>query len=93
VPVKTGKKKHKAGKTAQAATLTADAAPTPGVPKSLWVLHGEAVREVPIQVGVTDGSTIEVTQGALAEGDVVVTDAVDKRERAEAKAKAKGGLF
>ena len=48
---------------------------------------------MPIEVGVTDGSKIEVTKGALAEGDVVVTDAIDKRERAEAKAKSKGGLF
>jgi multidrug efflux pump subunit AcrA (membrane-fusion protein) len=57
------------------------------------VLRGEGLHEVPIEVGVSDGSKIEVTKGALAEGDVVVTDAIDKRERAEAKAKAKGGLF
>ena len=57
------------------------------------MLHGQAVREVPIEVGISDGSKIEITKGELAEGDVVVTDAIDKRERAEAKAKSKGGLF
>ncbi len=86
-------KKHKKGK-AEAATLTGEAMPpVTGPAKSVWVLRGEGVREVPIEVGVTDGSKIEVTKGALAEGDLVVTDAIDKRERAEAKAKAKGGLF
>jgi HlyD family secretion protein len=94
VPVtKPKSKKHRSE--AQAATPPAvrgDAVTAPSG-KSVWVLHGEGLREVPIEVGVSDGSKIEVTKGALAEGDVVVTDAVDKRERAEAKAKAKGGLF
>ena len=90
---KPGKKKHK--KVAQAATAppAEGAAANAPATKSLWVLHGQAVREVPIEVGVSDGSKIEITKGELAEGDVVVIDAIDKRERAEAKAKSKGGLF
>jgi HlyD family secretion protein len=97
VVVKPGKaKKHKAKAAQAAAAANAEGTSPnagPGVSKSIWVLNGDAVREVPIEVGVTDGSRIEVIKGTLAEGDVVVTDAVDKRERAEAKAKSKGGLF
>ena len=53
----------------------------------------ERLVAVPVEVGVADGSQVEVRGGELAEGDVVVTDAIDKNERAEAKAKGKGGLF
>jgi multidrug efflux pump subunit AcrA (membrane-fusion protein) len=48
---------------------------------------------VPIEVGVADGSKVEVRSGDLAEGEVVVTDALGKDERADVKAKNKGGLF
>jgi HlyD family secretion protein len=90
-PAAKPKKKHK--KVAQAATPPAETASGTPATKSLWVLHGQAVREVPIEVGISDGSKIEITKGELAEGDIVVTDAIDKRERAEAKSKSKGGLF
>jgi HlyD family secretion protein len=89
---KPGKKKHKAGK-AMAALTPAQAPASVPAAKVVWVLHDHAVREVPIEVGVSDGSRIEVTKGELDEGDFVVTDAIDKRERAEAKSKSKGGLF
>jgi multidrug efflux pump subunit AcrA (membrane-fusion protein) len=56
-------------------------------------LRNDRLVAVPIEVGVTDGSNVEVRAGELAEGDVIVTDALDKNERAEAKAKSKGGLF
>ena len=45
----------------------------------------ERLVAVPIEVGVADGSNVEVKGGELAEGDVIVTDALDKNERAEAK--------
>jgi HlyD family secretion protein len=62
------------------------------VPKrSVWVLRGDRLAEVQIAIGVTDGSKVEVRSGGLAEGDVVLTDAVNKNERAEGKSKK--GLF
>ena len=42
---------------------------------------------------MSDGNKVEIKEGQLAEGDVIVTDAVDKSERAQAKGKNKGGLF
>ena len=78
---------------AQAATLRPQGAPVAAEPgkRSVWVLHGDALTQVPIDVGVVDGTRVEVRGGELADGDVVVTDAVNKEERAEGKAKK--GLF
>ena len=59
--------------------------------RSVWVLRGDRLAEVPLEVGVTDGSKVEVRSGELAEGDVVITDAISKSDRAEAKGKR--GLF
>jgi HlyD family secretion protein len=70
-----------------------DAADGRGPRRTVWTLRNERLAAVPIEVGVADGSNVEVKSGELAEGDVVVTDALDKNERAEAKAKGKGGLF
>ena len=66
------------------------AAADPQGPKKVWKLAGDRLAEVTIEVGVSDGNKVEVTQGELAEGDVIVTDAVDKGERAQAKGKNKG---
>ena len=54
---------------------------------------GEGLAKVAVDIGVSDGNKVEIKAGQLAEGDVVVTDAVDKSERAQAKSKNKGGLF
>ena len=70
-----------------------DGAEGPGPRRTVWTLRNERLTAVPIEVGVADGSNVEVKGGELAEGDVIVTDALDKNERAEAKAKTKGGLF
>jgi HlyD family secretion protein len=71
-----------------------DASEGPGSRRTVWTLRNERLAAVPIEVGVADGSNVEVKSGELAEGDVIVTDALDKNERAEAKAnKSKGGLF
>ena len=56
-------------------------------------MRNDRLVSVPIEVGVADGSHVEVRGGELAEGEIVVTDALDKNERADAKAKTKGGLF
>jgi HlyD family secretion protein len=70
----------------------ADAPPSPDVAKrSVWVLRGDRLAEIAVEVGVTDGSKVEVRSGGLNEGDVVITDAVSRAERAEAKGKK--GLF
>jgi HlyD family secretion protein len=73
-----------------------DDPPPPGgaAPKrTVWVLREGRLVPVTIETGVADGSLIEVRGGALAEGDTVITDALDKNERAENKGKGKGGLF
>jgi HlyD family secretion protein len=70
-----------------------DAADGPGPRRTVWAVRNERLVAVPIEVGVADGSNVEVRAGELAEGDLVVTDALDRNERSEAKAKTKGGLF
>jgi len=89
------KKKHK-GEGANAATApvgakeAVGAAPPPGArTRSVWVLRDDRTVEVPVTVGVADGSRVEITGGALKEGDVLITDAISKAERAEGK-KSKG---
>ena len=82
------KKKHKeklegAAVAATETSAPTSASPTPSAPvttKSVWVLDGDRVKEVPVEIGVSDGSKVEVKNGALAEGDVLVTDAVAKGE-------------
>jgi HlyD family secretion protein len=89
-----GKKKHKkAGKGSSSATgtpPTASASNSPAATKSVWTWDGEKLREVPVELGVSDGNKVEVRDGALGEGDVLVTDAVSKSERGGGKNK---GLF
>jgi HlyD family secretion protein len=97
-----GAKEHKKGHkkdvaagssepTSVAASLPpADPRPNAAGPRrSVWVLRGDRPVETPVQVGVADGSRVEVTAGDLHEGDVLITDAISKAERAEAK-KTKG---
>jgi HlyD family secretion protein len=82
-----GAPKLKPKKAAKAAAL-AEAGP-PGK-RSVWALRGERPVEVPVTVGVADGTRVELTGGQLHEGDVLITDAISKAERAEGKKK---GLF
>jgi HlyD family secretion protein len=57
--------------------------------RSVWVLHGressESLIEIPVEIGVSDGSRVEVSSPDLKEGDVVITDAITRAEHAEAK--------
>jgi len=91
-----GKKKHKkAGKGASTSPAagtpsTASASTSAAATKSVWRWDGEKLREVPVELGVSDGNKVEVRDGALGEGDVLVTDAVSKSERGGGKNK---GLF
>jgi HlyD family secretion protein len=85
------KKKKKAAKAAAAAAGAPASAPAPAPStKSVWTLDGEKLREVQVEIGVSDGSRVEVKKGALGEGDVLITDAVAKAEKS---GKNKGGLF
>jgi HlyD family secretion protein len=84
-----GEARAEAGKPKPGAGSGRAGAPT--AKRSVWVLRGEMLTEVPLELGVTDGNRVEVRDGELADGEVVVTDAVNKEERAEAKSKK--GLF
>jgi HlyD family secretion protein len=87
-PAPAHRKKHKAGAAADArgeAPPLADGRPR----RSVWVLRDERPVEVAVTVGIADGGGVEVTGGELREGDVVVTDAVSRSERAQAKAEAR----
>jgi HlyD family secretion protein len=86
------KKKHKLEKTAAAATGSAmstsagtgtptGASASANVMKSVWAVDGDKLKEVQVEIGVSDGNKVEVRNGGLAEGDVLVTDAVSRSER------------
>jgi len=81
------------GKLAQRAALDEPPVPGEAPSRTVWALRNERLVSIPIQIGVADGSSVEVRGGNLTEGEQVVTDALDRNERAEAKAKGKGGLF
>ena len=42
--------------------------------KTVWVLGGGVPRSTSIKTGTTDGTKTEVVEGALGEGDLVITD-------------------
>ena len=79
------KKKNKGASTSASMSAPASASAT----KSVWALDGEKLREVPVEIGVSDGNKVEVRKGALGEGDVLITDAIAKNE-AGGKTKNKG---
>lgn len=45
--------------------------------RAVWVLRQGRPERIPVQTGVSDGSFTELTGGGLAEGDLVITEAVD----------------
>ena len=65
---------------APVATAAPTSASSSATTKSVWVLDGDKLKEVQVEIGVSDGSKVEVRDGALGEGDVLVTDAVAKGE-------------
>jgi HlyD family secretion protein len=98
------KKKHKkdaaaaapGGPDAPAAAASISTASDGRPRRTVWVLRNERPAEVPVTVGVADGSRVEVAAGELREGDVLITDAISKADfKAEAKADGKKakGLF
>ena len=82
------KKKHKLQKGAAAATNPsppdadgAGASSGATTTKSVWAIDGDRLKEISVEIGVSDGNKVEVRNGAIAEGDVLVTDAISKSER------------
>ena len=63
----------------------------PSDQRTVWVLREGKAESVAIQVGLTDGTTTEVTGGELKEGDVLITDATVKGGDASAPAGAAPG--
>ena len=60
--------------------------------RTVWVLKADgALTEVPVVAGVVDGARVEVESPSLKAGDVVITDAVTRADRAEAKRASKQG--
>lgn len=49
--------------------------------RTLWLLRDKTPKSVAVKVGLTDGSTTELVEGALKEGDEVIVDAVKKDEK------------
>ncbi|HVV50975.1 MAG TPA: efflux RND transporter periplasmic adaptor subunit, partial [Polyangia bacterium] len=47
----------------------------PSDKRTLWVLRGGQPQQIPIRIGLSDGSTTEVAEGDLHEGDKVIVDA------------------
>ncbi|MBX3576641.1 MAG: efflux RND transporter periplasmic adaptor subunit [Rhizobiaceae bacterium] len=48
-----------------------------GGQRSVWVLRDGVPAEVQVKVGATDGTSTEILSGDLAEGNAVITDAVE----------------
>jgi len=84
------KKKHKLEKAAAAATGTSARTEGPqstSTTKTVWAIDGDKLKEVQVEIGVSDGNKVEIRNGGLSEGDVLVTDAISRSEKA---AKNKG---
>jgi HlyD family secretion protein len=50
--------------------------------RTVWVLRGERPEPVRVRTGISDGSATEVLDGALEQGDLVITDASGGAQRA-----------
>jgi HlyD family secretion protein len=78
-----GRKKNKQAKLQRQAKHEADQAdPTTDAGghrgaerRSVWVLRGGIPAELSVEVGISDGSRVELLAGDLREGDALVTDA------------------
>jgi HlyD family secretion protein len=68
-------KKNKQAKLERQAAKTAADPPTSAARRSVWVLRGATATAVPVEVGISDGTRVELLTGNLQEGDAVVTDA------------------
>ena len=85
-----GKKKKNKGASASASPRQRPRRPS--ATKTVWAMDGEKLREVPVEIGVSDGNKVEVKKGALGEGDVLITDAIAKNEPA-ARARTRAAVL
>ena len=59
--------------------LGAISAPEPtGSERTIWLMKNGVPTAINIEIGASDGQNTVVTKGALAEGDLVITDATEK---------------
>lgn len=61
------------GSGAPAGASSAAVAGAPGSHVTLWVLKNNKPAPAPVVIGYSDGNNVEITQGALAPGDRVIT--------------------
>ncbi|HSS38733.1 MAG TPA: efflux RND transporter periplasmic adaptor subunit, partial [Polyangia bacterium] len=64
----------------------------PSDKRSVWVLRGGRPQAVPIRIGMSDGSTTEVVEGDLHEGDSLILDASTSETAAAAPTGPGGGV-
>ena len=74
-----GKKKKNKAALASPSSSSSSPSSSSGT-KTVWAVDGDKLREVKVEIGVSDGNKVEVRQGALGEGDVLITDAIAKNE-------------
>jgi HlyD family secretion protein len=59
--------------------------------KAVWVLRGAKPERVPVRTGLTDGTSTEIVDGDLQEGDQVVLEAISSDDSASTTAKPPTG--
>ena len=57
----------------QAATRPSTSGGRRDAPRAVWVLRNKQPVRVPVETGITDGTTTAITSGELQEGDAVIT--------------------
>jgi HlyD family secretion protein len=55
---------------------------SPSLRRSVWALRDGTPTEVPVEMGVSDGTLAELLTGDLKEGDALITDMVMKKAKA-----------
>ncbi len=59
---------------------------TGGATGQVWVVRQNHLMPVPVRVGLTDGTNVELVEGSLKPGDAVVLNALDARNAPEGQA-------
>lgn len=80
-----------AGANAQGRESNRGAGPLRGAERSVWVLRDGRPVQVPVALGISDGSVTELVDGEVKPGDALVTDAQTPRSGSAAGAGFPGG--
>ncbi len=67
---------HGAGASAPGAAAAPPVAGAPGSKVTLWLLQGNKPVATPVVIGYSDGSNVQVQQGSLKPGDLVITSEI-----------------